>query len=234
MDDSTQLERIVAARMKLKARFEARMAGTPGVKDDAPQGSGPPNRHGMPQVPVGQTVTSKWPILDLGQRPFVIKSKWTLELFGACDRPQTLTWEAFRALPQVDDTSDFHCVTTWSKLDLAWRGVRFADLAALAGVHDNAEYVMCHARDEYTANLPLIEALKPDVLLAHTVDGAPLHTDHGGPVRMITPQLYAWKGAKWIRGIEFMVEDRLGFWEQRGYSNTAHPWRNDRYDESEP
>lgn len=227
MDDKET--RIVEARMKLKARFEAKMASTPGLSDDRPLGEGPPNRHGMPQVPVGQVVTEKWPVLDLGRKPHVPQARWALELAGACDHPQTLDWAAFQALPQINDTSDFHCVTTWSKLDVPWRGVRLSDLAALAGVHDNAAHVLCHAYDGYTTNLSLAEALKPDVLLVHTVYGEPLPIEHGGPVRVITPQLYAWKGAKWISKLEFLVEDRKGFWEERGYSNSAHPWRNDRY-----
>ncbi|MEO0604367.1 MAG: molybdopterin-dependent oxidoreductase [Myxococcota bacterium] len=228
MQDDKQ-DRVVAARLKLKGRFEKKMASSPAMSDERPQGSGPPNRHGMPQVPVGQVVTEKWPVLDLGRQPDIPTARWSLELTGACDHPQTLTWEAFQGLSQVDDTSDFHCVTSWSRLDIPWRGVRFADLAALAGAHDDAQHVLCHAFDGYTTNLPLAEALKPDVLLAHTVDGGPLPRAHGGPVRMITPQLYAWKGAKWISKIEFLVEDQLGFWEQNGYSNSAHPWRNDRY-----
>ncbi|MEN0063921.1 MAG: molybdopterin-dependent oxidoreductase [Myxococcota bacterium] len=229
MNPHDQEARIVAARMKLKARFEDRMASTPAVADDRPLGEGPPNRHGMPQVPIGQTVTEKWPVLDLGRQPSIPLPKWQLELSGACEHPQTLDWSAFQSLPQIDDVSDVHCVTTWSKLDVPWRGVRFSDLAALAGVHDDAEHVLCHAYDGYTTNLALTEALKPDVLLVHTVFNEPLPRAHGGPVRMITPQLYAWKGAKWISKIEFLVEDQKGFWEQNGYSNTAHPWRNDRY-----
>jgi DMSO/TMAO reductase YedYZ molybdopterin-dependent catalytic subunit len=221
--------RVVAARQKLRARFRAKMAGTPAQADGAPLGSGPPNRHGMPQVPVGQHVTTGWPVLDLGRTPTVTAETWRLELDGACDHPQTLTFADLLALPQVDDVSDFHCVTTWSKLDVPWRGVRFSELAALAGVRDDAEFVSVQAADGYDTNLPLAEALKPDVLVAHTVYGAPLPVEHGGPVRMITPQLYAWKGAKWVRRITFLTTDRPGFWEQRGYSNTAHPWRDDRY-----
>jgi DMSO/TMAO reductase YedYZ molybdopterin-dependent catalytic subunit len=138
------------------------------------------------------------------------------------------------ALPQVEDTSDFHCVTGWSKLDLMWQGVRFSELAASVGVTREASFILCHGYDGYTTNLPLEEALKDDVLLAHTVDGAPLPKDHGGPVRLMTPQLWAWKGAKWLKRIEFLTHDVLGFWEERGYSNTAHPWRNDRYGEDGP
>src|SRR5690606_24399662 len=148
---------------------------------------------------------------------------------GAVKKPVTLAWSDLLALEQIDDTSDFHCVTKWSKMNMRWRGVRLADVLALAEPDDDARFLMCHGYDGYTVNLPLEEALKPDVLLAHTVDGAPLPVEHGGPVRVITPQLYAWKGAKWVKRIELMREDKLGFWEERGYSNTAYPWRNDRY-----
>ncbi|MCA9573989.1 MAG: sulfite oxidase-like oxidoreductase [Myxococcales bacterium] len=215
--------------MRLRERFEARQAATPAQADTAPMGTGAPNRHGMPRLPPGQHEVTNWPVLDLGTKPVVSKDVWRLELSGACAHPQELDWSTFMALPIVEDTSDFHCVTTWSRYDMRWRGVRFADLAALAGVHDDAEHVLCHAYDHYTTNVPLVEALKGDVLLAFEVDGQPLPREHGGPVRMITPQLYAWKGAKWIRKIEFRVHDRPGFWEERGYSNSAHPWREDRY-----
>ncbi len=228
-NDRIRKERIVAARMKLRARFLDRMQRTPAIADQSPKGSGPKNRHGMPQLPPGQYETKKWPVLDLGVRPRVSKETWTLKLCGACKNPITLDWNGLQALDQVEDTSDFHCVTTWSRFDLRWGGVRFADLAALAEPREDAEFVMCHGYDDYTTNVSMVEAMKPDVLLVHTVDGAPLPYEHGGPVRMITPQLYAWKGSKWIRAIEFMTEDRPGFWEQRGYSNTAHPWRDDRY-----
>ncbi len=133
------------------------------------------------------------------------------------------------ARPQSDEVSDFHCVTTWSKFDVPWRGVRFAELMALVSPDDGATHAMCHAYDGYTTNVSLAEAMKPDVLLVHHALGAPLPIEHGGPIRMITPQLYAWKGAKWISRIELMTSDRAGFWEERGYSMTAHPWRDDRY-----
>jgi DMSO/TMAO reductase YedYZ molybdopterin-dependent catalytic subunit len=180
---------------------------------------------------VGQTATlpGKWPVLDLGRHPIVPQHRWELRVDGECRSPLVLDWQAFLALEQVEDVSDFHCVTGWSKLDVAWTGVRFATVAALVEPTEEARFVVCHAYDGYTTNLPLEEALKPDVLLVHSVYGGPLPIEHGGPVRMITPQLYAWKGAKWIRRIEFLTADRKGFWELRGYSNTAHPWRNDRY-----
>lgn len=229
MEESEKLKRVVEARMKLKARFEGKMQQTPSVSDNSPMGTGKPNRHGMPMVPVGQVVTKKWPVLDLGIEPEVSTEEWRLLIDGAVEHPVELTWEDFMALPQTDDTSDFHCVTTWSKLDMNWKGVRLLDLAALAQPKDNATHILCYGYDDYTTNISMEEALKPDVLLVHTVDGAPLPREHGGPVRMITPQLYAWKGSKWIRRIEFLTENKPGFWEERGYSNTAYPWRNDRY-----
>jgi DMSO/TMAO reductase YedYZ molybdopterin-dependent catalytic subunit len=199
------------------------------MRDDKPQGKGLPNRHGMPVLPVGQTITLKWPVLDLGRVPEVPLDTWSLTLDGAVENPLHLNWAEFMALPQTDDTSDFHCVTTWSKLNMNWVGVRLLDLAALVQPKDTATHILCYGYDDYTTNVSLEEALKPDVLLVHTFEGAPLPREHGGPVRMITPELYAWKGAKWIHRIEFLTTNKLGFWEERGYSNTAYPWRNDRY-----
>lgn len=230
--DHDELERrIVAARLRLRERHLSRTPQPSGPEDPQPLGSGPPNRHGMPQLPIGQTPTApgKWPVLDLGNHPSVRLDEWSLTLDGECERPVVLDWTAFLRLEQVEDVSDFHCVTGWSRLDVPWRGVRFATVAALAEPTDVAEYVVCHAYDGYTTNLPLSEALKDDVLLVYAADGVALPRQHGGPVRMITPQLYAWKGAKWLKRLEFTREDRPGYWERRGYSNTARPWRNDRY-----
>jgi DMSO/TMAO reductase YedYZ molybdopterin-dependent catalytic subunit len=231
MDESEKLNRVVDARMKLKARFEEKMRQTPSVADDRPQGKGAPNRHGMPSVPVGQVVTAKWPVLDLGIEPDVPLEEWQLKIDGAVEHPVTMTWTDFMVLPQTEDTSDFHCVTTWSKLNMNWKGVRLMDLAALVSPLETATHILCYGYDDYTTNIALEEALKPDVLLVHTVEGKPLPKEHGGPVRMITPQLYAWKGSKWIKRIEFLTHNKLGFWEEQGYSNTAYPWRNDRYSE---
>ena len=222
-------DKIVEARMKLRARFQAESHATPSMADPPPLGSGPPNRHGMPRLPIDQTETTKWPVLDLGAQPSISTSKWKLVVDGACERPFTLDWAAFEALEQVDDVSDFHCVTKWSRFDIPWRGVRVADVIALAEPKPEARHVMFHAYDGYTTNISLAEAIKPDVLLVHTADHKPLPVDHGGPVRVITPQLYAWKGAKWVSRIELMVADRRGFWEERGYHNIGDPWREQRY-----
>ena len=200
------------------------------------QGTGPTNRHGMPQLPVGQHQVKNWPVLDLGEAPDVSTDAWKLEVGGLVENPVTLDWAAFTALPQVDDISDFHCVTTWSRFDNRWRGVKFRTIAELVVPRADARYVLCTGYDfmpgsfvPYTTNLPLDRAMDDDVLLVHTWEGKPLPREHGGPCRMITPKLYAWKGAKWIRKIEFLAEDKKGFWEIRGYSNSAEPWFNDRY-----
>jgi len=206
------------------------------VRSRTPRGTGPANRDGMPEIPVDQHVVSNWPVLDLGDLPDIPLSEWRLEIAGDVHNPMTLTWDQFLALPQTDDLSDFHCVTTWSRFDNHWRGVRMRDIAELVVPDDTARFVFFTGYDvqpgtdiPYTTNLPLARATEEDVLLVHAWEGRPLPREHGGPVRVITPKLYAWKGTKWIRRIEFLPQDRRGFWELRGYSNTAEPWFNDRY-----
>ena len=227
--DDPAIARVVEARSKLMARFAEKMAKTPSLTDGTPQGTGLGNRHGMPAIPVGQIKTEKWPILDLGRRPGVTRNSFSLVIDGAVHKPLTLDWAALLQLPQVEDVSDFHCVTTWSRLDLRWRGVRVNQLLSMCELHDDATHIMIYGSDGYTTNVSLEEALKDDVLLVHTVDGQSLPEEHGGPLRMITPQLYAWKGSKWVCRLELMTADKPGFWEERGYSMSAHPWRNDRY-----
>lgn len=226
----------VAARMRWIERRREELGRLADPDSNAELGSGPMNRHGKPQVPIGQHVVKKWPVLDLGHQPVIPREEWQLELAGACESPFAISFAELMAYPQVSDQSDFHCVTTWSLLDSTWGGVRFADLVAEARPHEDARFLLVTAYDEeprsgipYTTNLRLDEALSPDVLLVHTWNGEPLPREHGGPVRMITPRLYAWKGAKWIRKIEFLTQEQLGFWEVRGYSNLARPWANDRF-----
>jgi DMSO/TMAO reductase YedYZ molybdopterin-dependent catalytic subunit len=225
--------RYIERQRALQREAAARDAANP-----RPRGTGPLNRHGMPTVPTGQRVVPNWPVLDLGDTPDVSLADWRLEVSGLCEHPQSLTWDGFLALPQAEDVSDFHCVTTWSRLANHWRGVRFRTLAELAVPTADARFVSCTGYDvapgttiPYTTNIALARAVEDDVLLVHTWEGRPLPHEHGGPCRMITPKLYAWKGAKWIRRIEFLAEDRPGFWEVRGYSNTAEPWLDDRYAE---
>jgi DMSO/TMAO reductase YedYZ molybdopterin-dependent catalytic subunit len=200
------------------------------------RGSGGQNRHGLPKLPVGQREVKNWPVLDLGHVPDIPLDRWRLEVGGLVANPVVLTWDDFMKLPQVEDVSDFHCVTTWSRFDNHWKGVRFRTIAELVIPEEAARFVLCTSYDvapgtniPYTTNLPLARAIEDDVLLVHTWEGRPLPREHGGPVRVITPKLYAWKGAKWVRKIEFLARDVKGFWEVRGYSNTAEPWFNDRY-----
>ena len=209
---------------KIKQALKGKAAGVDGAL-----GKGPPNRHGMPKLPPGQHSVAKWPVLDLGRQPTIAPEDWTLEVTGAVATPKAFTWADFLALPQVREESDFHCVTRWSRYDIPFEGVRFKDLMDAVGLELDTGYVFITAYDDYTTNLSLEDALSPDVMIAHRAFDLPLTREHGGPVRMITPKLYAWKGAKWIKSIEIRQDDKLGFWEQRGYSNTARPWLDDRY-----
>lgn len=193
------------------------------------QGSGPANRHGMPKIPIGQHEVPNWPVLDLGVQPEISLTEWSLTVKGDVKNPFTLSWKEFLELPQVKDVSDFHCVTTWSRMDNNWEGVAFKTLAEKAQPKQFAQFVYIVGYDNYSTNLKLNECLDDDVLLVHTWEGKPLPREHGGPVRMITPKKYAWKGSKWVKEIQFLSVERSGFWEERGYSNSAEPWYNDRY-----
>ena len=227
----TDIERRIAEGVaELRARFADKMRATPSLSDAKPQGDGPANRHGMPKEPPGQNVLEhdEWPVLDLGQTPEISTDRWRLTVDGAVETPLTLSWADLLALPQVDVDADFHCVTGWSILDVAFRGVRLETIAALARPAADATHLMTHGYDGYSTNLPLEEALKPDVLLVHAIGGKPLTPERGGPVRIVVPQLWAWKGAKWVNRLEVLTHDRRGYWEIRGYSNTAYPWRDDR------
>jgi len=228
MDDLTR--RLEEGRAALRARFADLLARTPSLADPTPLGEGPKNRHGMPKEPPGQNVyeVKQWPVLEFGEQPVVSAERWRLQVDGACEEPLLLDWAGLLALPQVDLDADFHCVTGWSILDVAFRGARLEDVLALARPTAEATHLMVHGYDGYSTNLPLEEALKPDVLLCHAIQGKPLTRERGAPVRVVTPQLWAWKGAKWVSRLELMTHDRRGYWEIRGYSNTAYPWRDDR------
>jgi DMSO/TMAO reductase YedYZ molybdopterin-dependent catalytic subunit len=181
------------------------------------------------RLPPGQHLVNNFPVLDLGFKPEIALETWCLTIDGLAANPVTWSWEDFQAQPVVHTTSDFHCVTTWSMLDCAWQGVRFQHLLEVVRPLPSAKYVLFEAYDDYTTNLPLNVCDDEDVLLVTHWNGRPLSRDHGGPVRMLIPKRYAWKGAKWVRRITFSECDQKGFWEVRGYSNTALPWQNDRY-----
>ena len=161
--------------------------------------------------------------------PHFDPAKWDFKVSGLVEEPLRLTWEQFRALPQVETTSDFHCVTRWSRLDNHWKGVRFTDVLDLVKVKPGAEFVLVLAEEGYTSNIPLKDLHRPEVVFAFDHDGEPLSGEHGGPVRLIVPHLYAWKSVKWVRGFMLLDQDRLGFWERNGYHAYGDPWKEQRY-----
>jgi DMSO/TMAO reductase YedYZ molybdopterin-dependent catalytic subunit len=181
------------------------------------------------RLPPGQKLTTGFPVLDLGVQPEIPPAEWTLTLDGLVEAPAVLSWAQFNALPQVTDLSDFHCVTTWSKYDCQWTGVAFTTLFELAQPKPEAQFVYFTGYDGYSTNVPLAHCLDDDVLVATHFGGEPVTREHGGPARVIIPKLYAWKGAKFVKGITFLAEDRLGFWEVRGYHNVGDPWKEERY-----
>jgi DMSO/TMAO reductase YedYZ molybdopterin-dependent catalytic subunit len=181
------------------------------------------------RLPPGQTLTRGFPVLDLGVKPELPLERWTLTLDGLVEKTTVLDWAQLSALPQVELVSDFHCVTSWSKFDCRWGGVAFAALCDLVQPKSEAAHVYFTSYDGYSTNVPLEKCLDDDVLVATRFDGQPLTREHGGPARVIIPKLYAWKGAKFVQGITFLDRDKLGFWEVRGYSNSADPWKEERY-----
>ena len=181
------------------------------------------------RLPPGQHVTKGWPVLDLGLHPNLPLAQWKLSIGGLVENPATWTWQDFLAQPQVTDVSDFHCVTTWSTFDNTWEGVSFKHIIRTVRPRPEARFVYFASYDNYSTNLPLEACDDDDVLLVRSWNGQPLPREHGGPVRVIVPKRYAWKGAKWVKEIIFLEQDRLGYWEVRGYSNTALPWEEDRY-----
>ncbi len=181
------------------------------------------------RVPPGQTVTEKWPVLHYGPVPRFDPRTWDFRVFGNVEQSFRLTWEEFSKLPKVSVTADMHCVTTWSKLDQAWEGVPFRAILERARPKPDTGFVIAHCEHGFTANVPL-EAVRADkVLLATAANGEPLTPDHGYPLRLVIPQLYAWKSAKWLRGVEFSGVDKPGFWERNGYHNKGDPWLEERY-----
>lgn len=180
------------------------------------------------RVPPGQHLAKGFPVLTYGDTPHVDQADWSLSIAGLAT-PKTFTWADMMALPQADFTADFHCVTTWSKLDVTWRGVRVTDLVTQLEIDADATHVMLHCYGGYTTNLALDDFVRPENFLAHTLNSAPLPPDHGGPMRLVVPHLYAWKSAKWINGIEFLAEPALGFWERNGYHHRGEPWAEERY-----
>lgn len=189
-----------------------------------------PDTHRDNRIPPGQSRTRKWPVLQWGPIPEIATDQWHFEVTGLVEHPISFNWDEFRALPRVKVFSDFHCVTRWSRLGNIWEGVSVLHLMELAKVKPQAKYVIALGDDDgWTTNMPLADFAQSDVLLADTHDGERISTDHGGPVRLVVPRLYAWKSAKWCKGLKFLEHDQPGLWEEQGYHNHGDPWTEERF-----
>lgn len=196
------------------------------VAADAPEVIISPDTRRENRMPPGQTRTRKWPVLDAHGTPDIDLANWRFEVEGLVERPLSWSLDEFLALPATKVYADFHCVTRWSRLDNVWSGVATRELAKLVGIKPEAKYVLALAYDYgWTTNVPIEYFLAEDSLVAWSHDGRPIPPEHGGPARLIIPQLYAWKSAKWIKGLRFLAEDRAGFWEEGGYHMRGVPWQ---------
>lgn len=175
-------------------------------------------------------MSPRWPVLHQGEIPSFDPATWDFRAWGFGATPLVWTWDEFRALPVIEAAGDLHCVTRWSTLDHEWVGVAPQTIVEAARVSPAARYVLLHGEGEYTANIPIEVFLADDVVLATHHDGAPLTPEHGAPLRAVAPGRYAWKSVKWLRGVEFLADDRPGFWEGFGYSSSADPWREERFE----
>ena len=180
------------------------------------------------RVPPGQHLAKGFPVLTYGDTPQVSTDDWQFTVSGLA-QAKTFSWRDFMNLPQSEFTADFHCVTTWSKLDVTWRGVKVTDFLKEIEVDPEALHVMEHCYGDYTTNLSLEDFVRKENFFAHTLFGEPLPAEHGGPMRLVVPHLYAWKSAKWINGLEFLPEMELGFWERNGYHERGEPFAEERY-----
>ena len=182
------------------------------------------------RVPPGQVVASRWPVLHQGAIPAFDPSTWEFRVWGLVEIPKSWTWAEFEKLPTAEYDGALHCVTRWSSLDHSWSGVAPRTIADLVRVKPTARFVLLHGESGYTANLPIDVFLGENVVLAARHGGQPLSPDHGAPLRIVVPERYAWKSVKWLRGVEFLEEDQPGFWEAFGYSNSADPWLEERFE----
>jgi DMSO/TMAO reductase YedYZ molybdopterin-dependent catalytic subunit len=184
------------------------------------------------RIPPGQYLTEKWPVLHYGPVPAFDPKKWDLRVFGEVESELRWTWDEVRSLDAEAKaliTADMHCVTTWSRLDQKWEGIPFSVIVEKAKPTPKARFVIAHSEHGFTANIPIEHCLRDDCLVALRANGEPLSAEHGRPARLVVPRLYAWKSAKWLRGIEFSATDKPGFWERNGYHNEGDPWKEQRY-----
>lgn len=183
------------------------------------------------RLPPGQYLTEKWPVLHAGTVPNTDLAAWDFHVSGEVENPISLSWEEFTALPTREVTMDIHCVTRWSRFDVRFKGVHWNTIAELVRPNPPAWYVLAHAEQDFSSNVPLSALEDEEALLAYEADGEPLTPEHGWPLRLVVPKRYFWKSAKWIRGLEFLDHDQLGFWERYGYNNDADPWKEERFSE---
>lgn len=181
------------------------------------------------RLPAGQSLTLKWAVLQYGRVPAFDPANWDFKITGLVEEPLRLGWDEFRALPQTEGTSDFHCVTRWSRLENRWEGVLFTEVLNRIILKPGAEFVLVLAEEGYTASVPLKDLLRPEVLFAFEHDGEPLTAEHGGPLRLVVAHLYAWKSVKWVRGCILLDHERVGYWERNGYHAYGDPWNEQRY-----
>ncbi|HSY60202.1 MAG TPA: sulfite oxidase-like oxidoreductase [Terriglobales bacterium] len=181
-------------------------------------------------MPPGQSLTLKWPVLHEGTVPRFDPVRWDFQVTGRVAKPLRLTWDEFTRLPMKQVTADMHCVTRWSRFDVRWEGVPFSEVMKLIDVKPEAKYVMVLAEQGYTSNVPLENLMHPTTLFALKHNREPLPAEHGYPVRLVVPELYAWKSVKWVRGLIFMEKDAPGFWEENGYHMYGDPFREQRFD----
>jgi DMSO/TMAO reductase YedYZ molybdopterin-dependent catalytic subunit len=187
-----------------------------------------PSAEEQNRVPPGQHLAKGFPVLTYGETPTVTTDQWQLKVWGLAQE-RTFSWSDFMEMPQSSFTADFHCVTTWSKLDVQWTGVKVTDFMKWVEVDPGAVHLMEHCYGGYTTNIALDDFLRAENFFAHTLFGEPLPPQHGGPMRLVVPHLYAWKSAKWINGLEFLSHTELGFWERNGYHHRGEPWAEERY-----
>jgi DMSO/TMAO reductase YedYZ molybdopterin-dependent catalytic subunit len=195
-----------------------KLFGGPKVSDDQKK-----------RIPPGQYFTEKWPVLHYGSVPSTDLATWTFKVWGEVEQPFSFTWDEFKAMPRKAVHTDIHCVTRWSRLDADFEGVPIQHILERAQLKPDARFVLAHSEQGYTANMPLEVLDDDDVLLCDVADGAPLTPEHGYPLRLLVPKRYFWKSAKWIRGLQFLTHDQLGFWERYGYNNNADPWKEERF-----
>lgn len=190
-------------------------------------------RKGDDRIPAGQYKTNKWPVLTYGETPTVDAQALELRIFGAVEEEARISWQKLQELPRIEVLADFHCVTRFSTIDNPWSGFSTRSLLQAVKVSSKATHVMAHCAGGYTTNMPLEDFLSERSLVADMHDGKPLEGDHGGPLRLVVPHLYAWKSAKWLSGLELLTEDKRGFWEENGYHTYGDPWTEQRFSDQE-